>query len=105
MNKLVWAQMAAGLILLLVIAHFAGATASLRAWITARRERRAIQSYAEGYRYAAGALLAGDTIETLHQLTDTARSHGDFTPFDRGVEQACIVWTAKMRRMNRRARV
>ena len=67
-----------------------------------RRERRVAMQYMRGYQYAAGALLAGDTTDTLRMLTDNSRAHGDFGPFDRGIEQACLAWTAHNRKLRRR---
>ncbi len=66
-----------------------------------RRERRAIEAYARGYQFAAGALLAGDTVDQLKKKTAEARAANTYTPFDRGIEYACSSWINHIRKQRR----
>lgn len=75
----------------------------LQSFFTERREQRALREYARGYQFAAGALLVGDTVDSLKLKTSNARFDGKFTPFDRGIEQACLAWTAHIRKLRQKA--
>lgn len=65
------------------------------------RERRAVEAYARGYQFAAGALLAGDTVDMLKKKTAESRAANNYTPFDRGIEYACSAWITHIRKQRR----
>lgn len=82
--------------------NFTLASFNPRAAVQRWREAVALRRYTEGYRFAAGALVAGETADVLLAKTQEARDFDEFTPFDRGVEEACKAWRIKMRRAQRR---
>lgn len=74
----------------------------IRDWRKRRIERRR----KDGFNYAAGVLLSGDTgtafpgVEYLQGHVEMSRSFGTFDEFDCGVEDAISQWETKSHELN-----
>lgn len=70
----------------------------IQTYFERRRDRVEAQHFANGYRYAAGALLAGCTVEELDLRITVASRQADHNAFDAGVEKARHNWVRMLRK-------